>query len=341
MDTMINKDRELFEKIFFLTKEGLENHHPPPPDSAALLEGYNFIKVNSISAFWEESIEGTTISYETGVEDLLLGLYSQQYPAAFLISSDGKHISIYLGIRHLDGNILSHALLTSFPGAVSTNLQSDKKNELQRSLQVFPFSAQILGTPTNKQTSKAGIPQMQIEGLIRGLTGEKWCYLVTAHPVPASQIISNFNEIAREIREIHVQYILKGTVEEENRLATYYTELLEAKLQKFQTARTKGAWSVDSYLFTQDLPLLQRAGSIIVSTFNGDQSLPDKIRTCFCGKGVTVSKNIENILNAAELAVLTQLPREEFPGFGITKYSKFGVHLSDSLKSNPVYMRNC
>ena len=338
MDTMISKDRELFEKIFLLTKEGLENYHPSFPNPVTLLDGYNFIRMNSISAFWEESIEGTSISYETGMEDLLLGFYSQQYPVAFLISSDENQISIFLGIRHQDGKILPHALLTSFPGAISTDLQPDKRDKLLQSLQIFPLAVQILGTPTNKQTSKEGIAQMQIEGLIRGLTGEKWSYLVIAHPVPASKIISNFNEIAQEIREIHVHFILKGTVEEENRLAKYYTELLEAKIQKFQIARTKGAWIVDSYLFTPDLSLLQRASSILVSTFNGDQSLPDKIRTCSCGKGVPLSQNIENLLNTAELAVLTQVSREEFPGFGITKYSKFGVHLSDSLKLNPVYV---
>lgn len=330
----MEEDRQLMEKIYFITKENLEDYNPPYPNLEDIIEKYNFLRIDSISAFWEESDEGSKIAYENCMENVLTGLFSQKTSVFYLILSDEKRINVYLGTTDQTNKILKNTLKTSFPGITFTDMLNSEKSRIKQNINDFNHCAQILGTPTNK--IKEGTTKTQIEGILRGLYGEKWAYVVIAEPQASSYINSIFNDIAQEIRDTHIKFILKGTTEEENRLAKYYIELLEARLSKFQIGKIKGAWNVKSFILTRDPNLLNRSISIVTSTFMGDHSLPDRIKAYPCTRLYKDTKNLDNYLNTEELAVLTQIPREEFPGYAVKGYSKFGVESSNQRVKFPV-----
>lgn len=330
-------DRKLSEKIYFITNENLENYNPSFPNLEKLIEKFYFIKILGITSFWEEFDEGIKIEYEKCMEDVLIGLFSQKLVVTYLILSDGKKINIYLGINDQNHEILINEMKASFPGTKIAEVMNVEKSAIKQNLNNFSHCAQIIGTPTNKIKNNEGTTKIQIEGLIRGLYGEKWAYVVVAEPLSSTNISLVFNRLAEEIHNVHINFILKGSIDEENRMAKHYIELLEAKLNKFKIGKIKGAWNVTAYIFTQDPHFLNRSISIAVSTFMGDQSLPDRIKAYGCTQAYENTKNLDNHLNTEELSIFTQIPREEFPGFAVKGYSKFGVDSSDQIK-DPVYI---
>lgn len=329
-------DKQLIEKIYFITNENLEGYNPPYPNLGTIIDIYNFIKLDSITAFWDESDDGSKIAYENCMNDVLTGLFSQKLSVIYLILSYERKINIYIGINDINNKILKNVINSSFPGTTFIDLSNSEKSSVKQDINDFNHCAQIIGTPTNKILNNDGTTKTQIEGLLRGLYGEKWAYLVMAQPMSSSNINSFFNKIASEIHDIHIKFILKGTIDEENRLAKHYIELLEAKLGKFKTGKIKGAWHVKSFILTQDPHLLNRMGSIVTSTFMGDRSLPTKIKAYSCIKSGKDSTDLPNDLNTEELATLTQIPREEYPGYGVKVYSRFGVDLQNKKMKYPI-----
>ncbi|MCK5509718.1 MAG: ATP-binding protein [Desulfobacterales bacterium] len=330
-------NKQLIEKIYYITNENLEDYSPPYPNLGTIIERYNFVKISGISAFWEESDKGSRIAYEKCMEDVLTGVSSQKSSIVYLILSFEKKINIFIGTNDTDTKNINTVLKTYYPGIILIDLSNTDKSDIKQHIDNFSHCAQIIGTPTNKMLNKDGTTKTQIEGLFRGLYGEKWAYIVNAQPLASSNITSFFNTIAQEIHDIHTKFILKGTNDEENPLAKHYIELLEAKLAKFKVGKIKGAWNVKSFVFAQNPHLLKRINSIVTSTFVSEQSLPDKIQAYPCKRTNKKNTDVLNNLNTEELSILTQLPREELSGYAITGYSRFGVDFNKKI-DNPIYL---
>lgn len=333
---MIKVDKQLIEKIYYITKENYNEYTPPCPDIENILEKFNLINIYSISAFWLETDEGSKIAYEKCMEDVLTGLSSQKLLVVYLILFNNQKINIYLGTNDPTNKILKDTLKSYFPGIGLSKVF--EMSEIKHKINNYNNCAQILGTPTNKLLHADGTTKTQIEGLLRGLYGEKCAYIVIAEPLDSSYINSIFNDTAREIHDTHIKFILKGTIDEENRLAKHYIELLEAKLEKFKKAKIKGAWNVRSFFLTKESNLLGRSSSILTSIFMGDDSLPDRIKAHTCKGPFKGNNSLDNHLNTQELAILTQIPREEFPGYAVKGYSKFGVASSNLQIKYPVFL---
>lgn len=331
------------QKIEFLERRDLENAVFPSLDLAHYLTTQNLIQVIGISRFWEDFKGEKKFHFEQYMEDFVTGLYGAKIPFAFLIIGEKDIVQLFMGVPNTvnkGDTLLKNLLIASFP---DIRIRDEKDiSYIVQSLSKLSLSGAITGIPTVKSVSKdtkRGVEQ--IERLIRGLFGERWAYLVAAEPLRMDIVTNAFAGIAEEIRSIKNTFLLKGTVDEANRLAQAYVELLESALEKFKTGKSQGMWQVRTQFLAHRPHVLNIGLSLLKSVFSGDESLPQPIRAHRCQQDPIASSQQKNtipftILNSRDLSVFVQLPKEEMPGYTVQDYARFDVSLPEKSTRHPV-----
>jgi hypothetical protein len=186
----------------------------------------------------------------------------------------------------------------------------------------------MIGVPTLKaghEQDREGSVQ-QIERLLRGLYGEEWGYLVLARPVQEAAVNQMAYQGLEQIQQVSglvkkSAQIAPGTTSEQiDRQAQYCVELLEKNLERLNRGKAQGMWQVEVYCFAATEAALDKASALLKSIFAGADSVPDPLRTFKCASAsvaVRSSDPFTTLMNSYELFVLTQLPREEMPGYAI------------------------
>ncbi len=163
--------------------------------------------------------------------------------------------------------------------------------------------------------------------------GTHWAYVVYAEPIPSVQTVKVINDIAQQVRDAHSTYMLKASAtDERNRLAQRYVELLEAKLKRYELGRISGMWNSYTMLLTSNGQQSDRAQALLCSAFSGDKSLPDSVRVLKCDKAASHNPALEP-LTSKEVSILARPPREEYPGYEVVDYARFGVVANSSISS--------
>lgn len=263
--------------------------------------------------------------------------------------------------------LLRDALIGTFPGLRLAEQPTLQLGKMMNQIGLFNHMGRLTGIPTLKSdtsggggnssgSDKQGTAQrqsgdqvQQIERLLRALYSQSWGYLVRGVPIlegevrqllgqtlqeigtAASQMKWQLQRVQQTMRNVQAN-VQQGETESVSgevvdRLSEYGVELLEKELTRLRRGQAVGMWHTDVYYFAAEAATLARASALLRGIFSGDNSTPEPLRTAHCGPSQRPSAFFTTRLHSAELATLTQLPRQEFPGFGLTDYARFDVDL--------------
>lgn len=338
-------------------------------------DGYKILRINGVSkTLSEEKI--LTESYL--MKDIITGLYGQRFPFFYLIIGKLNEIFVYLGIKASSNGIdnlttmltsriksIETSLKGAYPGINLKILDSTDINLVKVDLSHTDHIGIMSGIPSHKMgTEYFGIEQ--IERVIRGIYSEEWGYLVIADPIADQEVSNSFNTLISEIQETHPKIketTTRGsagqstTKENIDRSAQYYVELLESLLHRFKIGKTEGMWETSTYFFSSQDETFKKMKTILKSTFSGEKSFPEPIRTFKISDGSATPQNLitsffqissnqknegilsntstsvpTSVLTSDELSSLISIPKEEMPGYDIRLSVRYGVYLPDKLK---------
>jgi hypothetical protein len=314
------------------------------------------------------------------MKDIISGLYGQRFPFFYLIIGKQNEISVNMGIQAEanDLNILASTLqsgitsvVTSLKGAYpGIELKIFDNSEI-KTLKDFLFKAEHIGMLTGIPSPKTGTENIgieQVERFIRGMYGDVWGYLVIADPVPYNQINTTFNDLVSEIKVTYPKIKESSTrgaagqsITKENldRSAQYYVELLESLLDRFKVGKSEGMWETSCYFFSPGSETFNKMGSLLKSTFSGEKSFPEPVRTFRISDGTQIPKNLitsfgrvakinritgslaellsplfTTVLTSEELSSLSCIPKEEMPGYDIRLSARYGVDLPAIIRED-------
>jgi hypothetical protein len=191
----------------------------------------------------------------------------------------------------------------------------------------------LTGIPAEKADLKTGVASEQIEKVCRAMYGSNWSYIVRAEPMPRAEVVAAVNRITEEIRSVQETVMLKGTVDEENRVAKLYIEVLESQAKRYESGRGGGCWNAQAFVLTEGDPWLARARAAVMNAFAGERSYPVPFRVLSCNHRSDRTSSAYEALTSRELSVLVQIPRESYPGYEIVDPARFSLHAPSPSRS--------
>jgi len=315
----------LLGEIFDLTRGDLESASFSWPSLTQVVSAMSMVRLTRLAGFWKQRDVEDPFLLQKAMEDLVTGFYWQHCPWLFLLRGSPTGVECWFGAdkEMLDSDALRSLLLSAFPDARfgDTGEFDGHRFDGFRSAQVLTGtpSGKLVAGMTTKHTAE------QVEKLCRGLAGGNWLYLVSGEPVAPMESVRAINKISERVRDAHANFLLKASpTDEQNRTAQRYVELLEAKLKRFELGRVSGMWTTRVTLLTDSPSAFARGQHLLQAAFSGEGSLPDPVRVRPCAPHVRQHPQLES-LNSAEVAVLTRPPWEDYPGYEVTEYARFGV----------------
>ncbi len=324
----------LFGEMFEVTRGDLTNACFSYVSAGQSLAGMESVRLARLSQFWKKELTDELPLLRQSAEDFVAGLFGQNCSWGYLLRGLPTEIQSWFATdsQVIDRLSLASLLRSNFPDARITTDQLDVG-----SLEGFPYSIVLTGTPSLKAETESRPSGDQLEKLCRNLFGANWLYLVTAAPVEQVETTRDINALSEKVQDVRANYLLKASpIDAENRTGQRYVDLLETKLKRFERGRIFGMWDVRCSFYTDEPALLTRARHSLPSAFSGDDSLPDPVRLCPCGPQ-THKDPLLDPLTTVELAALTRPLKEDFPGYEITEYARFGVEPTPSY--GPIAIR--
>ena len=119
--------------------------------------------------------------------DMLVGLYGENIPLAFLVESGRQGLSVQIGAWQAGQGGGPQAALEMRAETVAASLRSAYRSAeivavKDTSGPNLPVSGMVLGTPTVRPIEQ-GEPVGPLDRLVRALAGSEWAFLVLAQPV--------------------------------------------------------------------------------------------------------------------------------------------------------------
>jgi DNA helicase HerA-like ATPase len=331
----MNTESTLLSKIFDITKGDLANEYAPWPPIDLLYNKYYFVKIKRFSLVIGSNSQVESIEHQ--VEDLVSALHSQHLSFVYMIIGDSNNVHIYYGI---DKKAEKPDLLTNILGGVFSDVRLAIETPPFEPVEKFDHAKLVSGVPSTKnQDSNRQHTDCRLERLCRGLFGQKWAYIVLSDPINAITTIERINQITNEIRDVHSQFLLKGSpIDEKNRFAQRYIELLENSLKRYENGRVSGMWNSEIYFLAEKKVTAELGKSILHGSYSGNESTPVPIRVIDCQKNEKKQLNLEPI-NTKECSLFSFPPQEEFPGYEVVEYTRFGVQSKNYYLDNNVSVR--
>ena len=329
----MNSSAALFGEIFEITRGDLDNACFPFIKPAEYLRNTVPIRLTRLSQFWKQEGSNEAATLHQSVEGFVAGLFGQSCPWLFFLIGQQTEIQCWFASdpNVLDSNSLASLLRGSLPDARVGLSEFD-----YRSIESLKYGLVLTGTPSLKVEGDSRPPGDQLEKLCRGLFGHNWLYLVSSEPVEGAETTRSINELSEKVKNARATHLLKASpIDEENRTAQRYIELLEAKLKRFDRGRTSGMWKVRCGFYTDQATLLPRARHCLQAAFSGEDSVPDPVRVRPCSSQTSHDPGVEPI-TTSEIAALTRPPKEDFPGYEVVEYARFGVEPSRCVDKSSV-----
>lgn len=347
---------------------------PDSPPIWGQLENVPFIRVKGLASFWKDDPSSNyeqrmddllSSAYGQGLEFLYL-LVGQPRDVAVFIGMAGRDAEI----------ILRASLTAAFPGIILEEKAETSLGKILEGAGMFKHRGRLTGIPTRKGAAPARAasqpkensqkkdvqPSMlagnQIERICRGMAGEGWGLLVHGVPYPLSQITNDAytcldaiaaaaSQTKRQVQQLNQTMTQQdprtqsGSTESisgevVNRQAEYAVMLLERHLQRLDEAKAVGMWETEVHFFAPKQENLSRAQSLVRAVFAGPDSVPQPLRVVTCGKTSNDVNLFKTRLTSVELGTLSQLSREEMPGFRIADYARFDTDFESPAISNPI-----
>ena len=330
----MTSDGEILRSIYQVTKGVLDGEPGLQiPRAEQFLDGFALLRIVAIANTRTERPEDVTSSLHNATEGLLCGLHGARLSCLFVVASNPPDLHVMVGARTNDmgQDTLGAMLQGSFSdvrlvdvGKFDTDAIADLRHALL-----------LTGVPTRKVDTESGHEEDQIETICRGLKGRRWLYVVNAEPVPPIEVAAQANELAARIRDIQATVLSKtGAADHDNRLARRCIELLEAQAKRLETALSQGMWNTTTALFARDALTAGQAKGLLSGAFGGRDSVPQPLRVLTSASRATELTEREQ-LSGPELATLLRPPREDYPGYELVDFARFGVNVgTDSLSSH-------
>jgi hypothetical protein len=327
----MNTEPQLLQKVFALTAGDLEGRSVGTRPDLSRIKAYAWSRITRMSSFWRsEKPNDTPIPLDIYVTDFISGLAGNNTAWAYLLLGFPDHVECWLGAlpSGLGSGGLRECLRGAFPDIRCTQLALPRL----AAVEAFPFGVTFSGTPTLKRDQKSRESRAdQIEKVCRTLYGAPWAYLVMSERHSVNETIQTINRMTLEIRNTHATYLLKqNAVDENNKAAQRYVELLEKKLERWDLGRVIGMWNYQGWLLAGDKARLHRGAAVLQSAMGGKDSLPDPFRLHSISED-GLKQLIPAPLNSLEMACLTCPPSEEYSGFEIIPPVRFGVETNQSF----------
>ena len=159
----------------------------------------SLLSFEKIGVSSSEDINETLISMQTVLQTCHNPLCTQ---LVFLITSDGKYNSIYLGVRSTQYSFnsdefteqyLGDFIESSLPGTKVKLLSSDNSSAadscclLQKQLKEYKSAVAITGIPSTKAFHQTNF-SVSLNKMLTGMRGKKYAYIVVADPVAENMI---------------------------------------------------------------------------------------------------------------------------------------------------------
>lgn len=326
----------------------------------------SFYRIEGLADFWSRHDGG---DFGIHMVDLIIGAHNQsQTDLTFVLLGTQRRLSCYISLG-TQKNTLT-LLEGIFPGIILTPIPTA---ELVAQIRPhFQRKGVLTGVPSHKtfgiegkdgQKERGNIPsamkqqqgQAQLERIIRGMYGATWAYVVQAHPRPRNKVVEERMKTIDLLTQItsrsrvqwqstkqdnqqftavessgHTQTYSGDMV---NYRAQYLNRLLERELERLDQAAAVGQWLVRAYFGANDSEDAERLASLLLGTLAGPESRPDPLRSAICEPTGSPLEAFQTFLSSNEVALLTQLPREEVPGYAIHDHVLFDVDFraSDSM----------
>jgi hypothetical protein len=144
------------------------------------------------------AIEGSPSEYLTAIQTTLAACHDPQYKLIFIISSDGLHSKIYIGIAGQQAGTqpkffadqLGQFLCANWPGTKVKIVEDYAKvvDQVHVPLSNYRFARAFTGIPSQKEIDKTGGYPQTLDRFMRGLRGKPYLYMVVAKPMPEEQV---------------------------------------------------------------------------------------------------------------------------------------------------------
>lgn len=318
----MNTDAELYDLLFKVTRGDLDTTVFSFPHLRTLVDKMTLIRIHRISEFWKKEKMDSVFPLTKSTSDLISGFYGLLSPWIFLLKGTPKGVECWYGASHetIDQLTLLSCLHASYP-----DVRCITDSNIGKSIYQLNNAVVLTGTPNVITDPKQNIIEDGIEKVCRGLSGTNWIYAVYGEPVPSAEVSRSLNDIADKIRNTHSTFLLKSSpTDEQNRVALRYIQLLETKLQRLEKGRTSGLWRCNVFLLCDNLSSLRLAKGLLYNAFSGENSLPDPIRIHSCQADQRSMPSIEP-LTSMEVALLIRPPSEEYSGYEVVDYTRFGL----------------
>jgi DNA helicase HerA-like ATPase len=323
----------LFGDIFEITRGDLESGCFTFVSPTEYLRNTLPVRITRLSQFWKLAGTDETSVLHQSVVDFVAGLFGQNCPWVFLLRGHTTEIQIWFASDQqvLDGGSLATLLRGSFPDIRVAPAEFE-----YQSLQLLRHGLVLTGTPSLKLDGDNRSTGDHLEKLCRGLFGSNWLYLVRGDPVEPAETTRRINDLSEKVKNVQATHLLKASpIDEQDRTAQRYVELLEAKLKRLERGRISGMWDLRCNFYTDEASLLPRARHSLQAAFSGDDSLPDPIRVCPCSPHADHDPCMEPLVTD-EAATLIRPPKEAFPGYELVDYARFGVEPNRSAGKSSV-----
>ena len=352
-------DRETVKKLAFETEEKynriLSVMAKDWVDSSCLSYNndneYVYYRVNGIADLWKGTENGISQLMTT----VIMGLYSVSLSASMIVLGDSNETSIYLGVnKDKDGkNENGHVLL----GLLSGNLPSidiDAHNTYSE----YNFRQVVDTEKYDAVGFLKGNPSIienmsQLDFVINGMKGKKWCYIVNARPLSKATTISHqklfLDESAQSSILKDVSFSDTDNTENISYKKTYfaadkYNELMEQYSEKYSEATKIGEWLVTLQYATTNESDANLLSGLLVSSFFGDNSTPEPVHQIKSINAKISEGIVDNILkdvidnfdypilstfmSSKELAIYMSFPTKDTAGFSVYDYTEFDISRS-------------
>lgn len=308
-------------------------HTQPTFHPGGLAANFGLIHIPGITRFWDEADNGYGV-LEQCQEALLNSLYTGRMPWAYIIAGRSQGLALYYALPGGARNLpqWTPELQASFPGCVPAS--GPNHAELWAFLDELPHVAALTGNPAmvpkERQSERvaARIPQARLERVMHAMNGADWAYLVLAEPIPEQVVRATIGRLAGEERETVSAYMRPGTTEADNNpLAKRYVALLQAARTKYEEGEQTGMWRVQTYLLAARENALQRGMRTLVGAYAGPTSQPQPLRVQHCERATLNNRAALPYTNltTSEAAQFARLPGEEFSGYTLRAWVRFGV----------------
>ena len=161
-----------------------------PPDQPDVA----FMEIEQIG----RAVEGNPTEYFTAIQTTLAACHDPRYKLVFVISSDGLHSQIFIGIAGQEpgtqpkffASQLGQFLCANWPGTKVKIVEDYTRvvDKIHVPLSNYRYARAFTGIPSQKANEKqAGYPQT-LDRFMRGLRGKPYLYMVVAEPMAETQV---------------------------------------------------------------------------------------------------------------------------------------------------------